>query len=104
MRRSAGALSSGPPPRRLLLLLACLLTTEEFRGGHKARREIPPVAFFVRSSGFLECRVTLRPAREAPFGPSRRSPAGFRLPCRGAHRRQERRETPKRPPWRQPPL
>lgn len=34
----------------------------EFRGGHKACREIPPLAFFVGSSGFLECRVTLRPA------------------------------------------
>src|SRR5215211_8819571 len=75
-----------------------------FRGGHKARCEIPPLAFLLSSSGFLERRVTLRPAREAPFGPTRRPPAGFRSLRRGAHRRQERRETPKRPAWRQPPV
>jgi hypothetical protein len=43
----------------------------ELRGGHKARSEIPLLAFFLSSSGFLERRVTLRPAREAPFGPTR---------------------------------
>src|SRR5215210_8539026 len=75
-----------------------------FRGGHKARCEIPPLAFLLGSSGFLERRVTLRPAREAPFGPTRRPPAGFRSLRRGAHPRQERRETPKRPAWRQPPV
>src|SRR5215208_7166988 len=75
-----------------------------FRGGHKARCEIPPLAFLLSSSGFLERRVTLRPAREAPFGPTRRPPAGFRSLRRGAHRRQECRETPKRPAWRQPPV
>src|SRR5688572_32072594 len=56
----------------------------------RSPREIPPPAFFLGSSGFLECRVTPRPAREASFGPSRRSPAGFRLPCRGAHRRDRK--------------
>src|SRR5215210_1267173 len=76
----------------------------EFRGGHKACREIPPLAFLLGSSGFLECRVTLSPAREAPFGFARRTPAGFRRPRRGAHRRQECRETPERPTRRQPPV
>src|SRR5918994_4469214 len=33
----------------------------EFRGGHKARREIPPLAFFLDSSGLLERRVTASP-------------------------------------------
>ena len=88
----------------VLVLLSLSFNREEFRDRLYVRRETPPLAFPVGSSAFLERRVALRPAGEAPLGPSRRSTAGFRGTRRRAHRRQERRETPQHPARRQPPV
>jgi hypothetical protein len=56
------ALEIDPAPHFNATGLILSFNHGEFHDGLYVRREIPPLAFLVASSGFLECRVTLRPA------------------------------------------
>ena len=75
----------------------------EFRDKLYVRRETPPLAFFVGSSGFLERRIALGRPRAAAPRASGGSPTGFRRLRWCTHRRQECRKTPQHAGRGQPP-
>ena len=84
------------------LCLACVLTTRGFAMSFMSIAK--PLAFtlFTDSGSRFDRRVAFRSAREAAFGPPRRSTAGFRRLRWRAQLHQERRNYPVDPYRRQP--
>src|SRR5215211_1966481 len=87
-----------------LSLLSLRFNQEGICDGVKPIANPLALALFIDSGSRFYGRVAFRSPREAAFGSAGRPTAGFRSLRRGAHRRQECRETPKRPAWRQPPV
>ena|SRR5215210_5335894 len=79
------AVDCGIPQEELVGIFGVSMSTidlcfnhEEFCDGLYVHRKTLAFAVFLGSGGLFEGRVALSSARTAPFGPPRRSPAGFR--------------------------
>src|SRR5215217_1396643 len=85
-------------------VLACVLTMRGFAMYIKLIAKPLPFALFTHSGSLFDGRVAFGSPREAAFGPSGRSSAGFRRLRWRAQLHQKRRNYPMDPYRRQPTL